>query len=111
MEIPVEKQIRRKLPGEKKDDICQTLMQVVKRNLYKCHDWLQTVFAGLSLQAILEDTESELEQKFKILISEYGADLDISRLPLEVIWLQDFLVTASKVEHDLIMMTKSSAIK
>ena len=66
-------------PGEKKDDVCQTLVQEVKRNLYKCHDrlvnelearfysmsHLQTVVAGLSLQVILEDTEGESERKFK----------------------------------------------
>ena len=42
MEIPVEKQIRRKgkLLGEKEDDVCQTLVQEVKRNLYECHDRL-----------------------------------------------------------------------
>ena len=40
MEIPVEKRTRRKgkLPGEKEDDGCQTLLQAVKRNLYECHD-------------------------------------------------------------------------
>ena len=36
MEIPAEKRIKRKrkLPGENKDDICQTNRQEVKRNLY-----------------------------------------------------------------------------
>ena len=40
MEIPVEKWTRRKgrLPGEKEYDVCQTLVQEVKRNLYECHD-------------------------------------------------------------------------
>ena len=80
MKIPVEKRIRRKrkLSVEKGDNLCQTRVQEVKRNLYKCHDRLvneletrfdsishqQTVFAGLSSQAILKDTEGELEQKF-----------------------------------------------
>ena len=42
MEIPVEKRIRkkRKQPGQKEDDAYQTLMQEVKKNLYKCHDRL-----------------------------------------------------------------------
>ena len=55
MEIPFEKRVRRKRnpPGEK-EDVCQTLVQEVKRNLYECHrlvdelSHLQTVFAGLS---------------------------------------------------------------
>ena len=71
-EIPVAKRIRTKgkLLGEKKDDVCQALLQEVKRNLNEYHDrlgkeleaqyesmsHLQTVFAGLSLQAILEDS-------------------------------------------------------
>ena len=126
MEIPVEKQSRRKrkLPGGKEDDVCQTLVQEVKRNLYECHDqlvneleaWfdstshLQTVFAGLSSQAILEDTDGELEWKFKILSSEYSADLNVSRLPLEVLRFQKFLVAASKMVCDM-TMTKSSAIQ
>ena len=46
---------------------------------------LQTVFAGLSSQSILEDPEGELERRFKILDSEYDADLVVSRLPEEVI--------------------------
>ena len=46
---------------------------------------LQTVFAGLSSRAIQEDTEVKLECKFEILDSEYGAELDVFRLPLEVI--------------------------
>ena len=33
MEIPVEK-----LPEEKEDDVCQTFVQEVKRNLYEFHD-------------------------------------------------------------------------
>ena len=58
----------------KEDDVCQTLVQQFKRNLYKCHDRLlnehearfdstsnlQTVFAGLLSQAIPEDSEVEL---------------------------------------------------
>ena len=127
MEIPVEKRVRRKrkLPGEKEDDVCQTLVQEVKGNIYKCHDrlvneleaWfdsithLQTVFAGLSLQAILEYSEGELERKYKILGSEYSADLNVSRLPLEVLRLRDFLAAVSKVERDMTMMNKSSAIE
>ena len=90
MEIRVEKQIKRtrKLPGKKEKDVCQTLVQEIKRNLYKCHDRLvnkleaqfdsmshrQTVFAGLSSQAILEDTEGNLEWKFLLLDGEYDAD-------------------------------------
>ena len=37
MEIPVENQSRRKRrpPGEKEDDVCQTLVQEVKKNLYE----------------------------------------------------------------------------
>ena len=37
MDIPVEKQIRRKgkLPWEKEDDLCQTIVQEVQRNLQK----------------------------------------------------------------------------
>ena len=38
---------------------------------------LKTVFAGLSLQVILEDTEGEWERKFNILGNEYGADLHV----------------------------------
>ena len=91
LENPVEKQIgkKRKLPECGEDDVCQILVQEVKRNLYESHDqlvneleaWfnsmshLQTVFTGLSSQGILEDTEGELEWKFLILGSEYGADL------------------------------------
>ena len=100
-------------------------MQEVKRNIFECHDrlvielearfdsisHLQTVFAGLSSQAILEDTEGELEQKFKIHSSEYGADLDVSRLPLEVLLFWDFLATASEMKCDMTMMTKSLAIE
>ena len=100
-------------------------MQEVKRNLYECHNRLvnelearfdsmshmQTAFAGLSSQAILEDTEGELEQKFKVIGSEYGADLDVSRLLLEVLRLWDFLAAASKEECDMIIMTKSLAIE
>ena len=89
MEIPVEKRIKRnrKLP-EEKDNVCQILVQEEKRNLYECHDqlenesearfdslsYLQTVFTELSSQAILEDTEGELERKFKILGCKYGVD-------------------------------------
>ena len=51
---------------------------------------LQTVFAGLSSHAILENTKGELEQKFKILCSKYSAYWDVSRLPLEVLRLWDF---------------------
>ena len=105
--------------------VCQTLEQEVKRNLYECYNrlvneleirldsmsHLQTVFARLSSQAILEDTEGELERIFLILGSKYGANLDISRLPLEVLQLWNILVAASKVEHDMTMMTKSSAIE
>ena len=47
---------------------------------------LQT--AEQSLQAIQEGTEGKLERKFKILGSEYGADFDVSRLPLEVLRLR-----------------------
>ena len=65
---------------------------------FSCH--------GLLSQAILEDTEGELERKFKILGSEYGADWDVSRLPLEVPLLRDFLSATSKVERDMILMTK-----
>ena len=99
MEISVEKQIRRKrkLPGEKEDDIRQTLFQEIKRNLYECHDrlvnklkaqfnfvsHLQIFFAGLSSQAILEDTKSEFERKFKILGN-------ISTWPLQVTRLRGF---------------------
>ena len=38
MEIPVEKRIRRKKKPsrEKEDDVCQTLLQEVKRNLDEC---------------------------------------------------------------------------
>ena len=46
---------------------------------------LQTVFTGLLSQAILEDTEGEMERKFEILRSEYIADLDLYRLPSEVL--------------------------
>ena len=40
MEISIEKRIRRKrkLSGENEDYICQTLVQEIKRNLYKCYD-------------------------------------------------------------------------
>ena len=101
MKIPVQKWIsrKRKLSGKKEDDVCLTLMQEVKRNLYECYDQLvkeletrfdsishlKTVFDGFLLQAILDDTEVELGQKFKILSREYGADLDVSRMPLEVL--------------------------
>ena len=127
MEIPVEKRIRRKrkLPEEKEDDVCQTFVQEVKRNFYECYDrfvnelearydsmsHLQTVFARLPSQAILEDTEGELDGKFKIFGSEYITDLDLSRLPLEVLRLLEFLAAASKVERDMTMMIKSSAIE
>ena len=42
IEIPVEKRIRRKrkLLGETEGDLCQTLMQEVKRNLDESHDRL-----------------------------------------------------------------------
>ena len=63
------------------------------------------VFARLSSQAILEDTEGELERKFKILRSEYGADLSVSRLPLKVLRFRDFLRQLPKLN-----VTKSSAI-
>ena len=95
MEVPVEKRIRRKrkLFGGKEDDVCETLVQEVKRNIYECYDRLvneleaqfdsmsrlQTFSAGLSSQTTLEDTEAELEWKYKILGSEFGADLDVSR--------------------------------
>ena len=127
MVIPFEKPIRRKRkpPRENEDDVCKTLVQEVKRNLYEFHDrlvnelkarfdsrsHLQTFFAGLSSQAILEDTEGKLERKFKILGSKYGVDLDVSRLSLEVLRFRYFLTAASKVTFDLIMMTKSWAIK
>ena len=91
----------------------------MKINLYKCYNrlvnqldtrfdsmsYLQIVFVGLSSQAILEDTEGELGRKFKILGSEY-----VSRLLLEIrLW--DVLAIASKLECDMTMMIKSSAIK
>ena len=79
--------------GEKEHYACQTLVQEVKINLYECHNrfankldaqfvsmsYLKIIFVGLSSQAILKDTEGELERKFKILGSEY-----VSTLPLEV---------------------------
>ena len=71
---------------------------------------LQIVFEGLS-SIIMEDTKGELERKFEILGSEYGADLNVSRLSLEVLRFWDFLAVASKVKNDVIMMTKSSAIE
>ena len=63
-------------------------MQEEKRNLYEYHDrlqneqearfeslpHLQTVFARLSLQAILEDTKDLSERNFKILSSKNDAD-------------------------------------
>ena len=61
---------------------------------------LQTVFVGSSSQAILEDTEGELERKFRILGSEYGVNLDVSRLLFEVLRLRDFLR-----QRDMTMMT------
>ena len=69
---------------------------------------LQTLFDRLSSQAILADIEGELERKFKILGSEYGTDLDVSWLPLEI-RLRDILASASKVKHDMTKTTKSSA--
>ena len=49
MEIPVEK---RKLLEEKEDDVCQTFVQDVKINLYKCQDQLvnelETRFGSMS---------------------------------------------------------------
>ena len=79
MEIPVEKRIRRKkkLPGKKKKhDVCQTLVQKVKSRSTRQWTWKNdlTVFAGLSLQTILEDTKGESERKFKLISSEYGVD-------------------------------------
>ena len=99
-------------------------MQEIKRNPDECHDrlanelearfdsmaYLQTVITRLSLQGILEDNEGELERKFKILGSEYSADLDVSRLPLDILQLPDFLAAPCKREYDMTMMTKSSAI-
>ncbi len=80
MEISLEKRIRRKRkqPGEKEDDVCQSLVQGEKRHVYECHNrlvnelearfdsmsHLQTVFVGLSLQVILKDSKGELERKF-----------------------------------------------
>ena len=85
MEISVEKRIRRKRnpPGEKEDDVCQTLVQEVERNLYECHDrlvneleaWfdsmsnLQTIFTGLLSQAILKDTGGKLEHNLKFSVA------------------------------------------
>ena len=66
---------------------------------------LLTVFAGLSSQAILEDTKGELERKFSFLGSEYSAGFDLSRLPLEVLRLRDFSAAVPKVEYDMTMMT------
>ena len=51
---------------------------------------LRIVFTGLSSQAILEDTEGEEEQKFEILVCEYGAGLNVYRLPLGVLRLRYF---------------------
>ena len=79
--------------GKKEDDVCQTLVQKIKRNLFECHDRLVnevdagfdsiSVFAGLSSQVILKDNEGELERKFLILRSEFFVDLNVSRLYLE----------------------------
>ena len=99
--------------------------QKLKRNIYKYHDrlvnelearfdsmpYLQTIFAGSSSQAIPKDTEGESERKFKILGNKYGADLNVSMLPLEVLRLRDFFAAASKVECDITMVTKSPAIE
>ena len=62
---------------------------MIVTNRYECHDQLrvrfdsmshlQTVFAGSLSQAILEDTEGELERKFENFGSEYSTDLDISQ--------------------------------
>ena len=80
MEIPVEKQIRRRreLPEKKEDNLCRTLVQEENRNLHDCHNrlvkklkaqfvslsHLETVFAGLLSHVIVDDTKGELEKKF-----------------------------------------------
>ena len=70
---------------------------------------LQTFFYGLSLQAILEVTVGELERKLKIFGSEYGANLDVPSLPLEVFRFWKLPLKNPEVERDMTMMTISSA--
>ena len=75
------------------------------------HDLTPSLIYKVSSQAAQEDTEGKLERKFKIIGGVYGADLNLSGLPLEVLRQWDFLPAASKVERDMTMMTKSSAIE
>ena len=65
---------------------------------------LLTVFAGLSSQAILKG-EGKLETKFKILDCEFGDNLDVYRVLMEVLRVRYFLETDSKMEYDMTMMT------
>ena len=76
--------LERKLPLGKGRWCMSNICAECKRNLFECHDrlvnelearfnsmsHLQTVFTGLSSQAIMDDTGGELELKFKIIGSE-----------------------------------------
>ena len=116
IEISVEKQIRskRKLHVEK-EELCQVFLQVmINLQTNWKHDLTPCLICKLSSldyhcnqpRKILKASWSE---NLKFSVANTVLTLDISRLSLEVLWLWDFLVIASKLERDITMMTKSSA--